>query len=46
LLPAAVLLFCAWAASQSGTNEWLTFVGFVVTGTILFAIARRAVRHG
>jgi hypothetical protein len=39
-------LFCAWAASQSRANEWLTFFAFVITGTILFAIARRTVRHG
>ena len=46
LLPAAVLIFCFWAASQSGANEWLTFLAFVVAGTILFALARRSARDG
>ncbi len=46
LLPAAVVLFCLWAASQSGLSEWLTFAAFLLAGTVLFAIARKAVRHG
>jgi amino acid transporter len=46
LLPAAVILFCLWAASQSGMNEWLTFFGFLLAGAILFALARMAARRG
>ena len=46
LLPAAVVLFCLWAASQSGTSEWLTFGAFLLVGTILFALARKTIRHG
>ncbi len=45
-LPAAVVFFCAWAASQSGLNEWLTFAGFLLAGTALFVIARRSARNG
>jgi amino acid transporter len=45
-LPAAVVIFCLWAASQSGLNEWLTFLAFLLAGAILFAIARTRARRG
>lgn len=45
-LPAAVILFCLWAASQSGQGEWLTFAAFFGVGTILFIIGRVSLRHG
>ena len=46
LLPAAVIVFCLWAASQSGGNEWLTFGAFLLAGTALFALARATARRG
>lgn len=46
LLPVAVILFCLWAASQSGQGEWLTFLAFLIAGALLFALARRSVRLG
>ena len=46
LLPAAVVLFCLWAASQSGSGEWLSFLAFLLAGALLFAIARLAARNG
>ena len=44
LLPAAATLFCLWAASQSGSDEWLTFAGFFAAGAMLYGLARWAVR--
>ena len=41
-LPAAVLLFCLWAASQSGQVEWLTFAAFFVGGALLYLLSRAA----
>lgn len=45
LLPAAVVVFCLWAASQSGAQEWLTFAAFILAGAILYALARLGVRQ-
>ena len=45
VLPAVVILFCLWAASQSGSTEWLTFFAFLLAGTVLFAIANKAPRN-
>jgi len=45
-LPAAVMIFCLWAATQSGSGEWLTFLAFLAAGAILFAIAGMVARRG
>ena len=42
LLPAAALVFCLWAALQSGQREWLTFAAFLIAGALLYGIARLA----
>lgn len=42
LIPAAVICFCLWAASQSQAQEWLTFAAFLGAGALLYGIARMA----
>lgn len=42
LLPALTIAFCAWAGSQSGSQEWATFGGFMAVGALLYAVARFA----
>lgn len=41
LLMSGGLGVCLWAASQSGVTSWYGLAGALVTGTILYAIARR-----
>ena len=40
LLPLAASALCIWAAAQSRTEEWETFLGFVLVGSFLFLAAR------